>query len=213
MSEELEQSFYDEDSVFRSKRAPTMHGGQADEAGAPDERQDKKAIDEPRSEVALRQKAAQTRQALHGEHEPRASLPVLVNMLNTNIEILKTMKSIQDLMEYQIPLGQTHAILLSYKTGATFTHIDFADSTQTYGLPSGAVANEPNRKLQKLKIYNDGPGTIKISSNLPRSDTNAEIQLNAGEFDDSLSFIYNIIWSLNISVIAGAPTCRIFYVV
>jgi hypothetical protein len=212
MSEEIEQSFYTDDE-YKSKRYPDMHGGQKDAAGAPDERDEKKNIDEPRSEAALRKKERQTREALHGEHEPRASLPVLVNMLNTNIEILKTMKSIQDLMEYQIPLGQTHAILLAYKTGATFTHIDFADSTQTYGLPSGAVANEPNRKLQKLKIYNDGPGTIKISSNLPRSDTNAEIQLNAGEFDDSLSFIYNIIWSLNISVTSGAPVVRIFYVV
>jgi hypothetical protein len=212
MSEELEISFYD-DNEYKSRRYPNLSGGQSDAAGAPDERDEKKNIDQARSEVAIHKKATQTREAIHGEHEPRASLPVLVNILNTNIEMLKTLKSVQDLMEYQIPLGQTHAILLAYKTGATFTHIDFADSTQTYGLPSGAVANEPNRKLQKLKIYNDGPGTIKISSNLPRSDTNAEIQLNAGEFDDSLSFIYNIIWSLNISVTGGAPTVRIFYVV
>jgi hypothetical protein len=69
-------------------------------------------------------------------------------------------------------------------------------------------------KLCKLKIYNDGPGTIKFSSNLPRSDQQAEIQLNAGEFDDSLSFVYNIIWSLNISVLSGgAPVVRVFYVV
>lgn len=211
MSEEIEQSFYDEDSVFRSKRYPDFHGGQSDAAGAPDERQDKKAVEEPRSEVAIKHKDEETLKALHGEHPPRASLPVLVNMLNTEIELLKTMKDIRNLLEFQIPLGQTHSFLINFKTGAIFTHIDFADQTQTFGLPSGTVLNTQDRKACKLKIFNDGPGTIKFSSNLPRSDQSAEIQLNAGEFDDSLSFIYNIIWSLNIVVTAGAPTVRVFY--
>lgn len=206
--DELEKSFYDDDSVFRSRRYPNMSGGAPDASADKPEDHDV----EPTSQVVIRKKEENAREAIHGKHEPRASLPILINILNTNIELLKTMKTIQELMEYQIPLGRTYAFTLNYPAGSTFTHIDFTDPGPqfTFGLPSGSFVNLPGKKLAKLKIFNDGPGTIRFSSNMPLTERLTEVQLNAGEFDDSLSFNYTLIQSLNIAILSGAPTVRVF---
>jgi hypothetical protein len=63
-----------------------------------------------------------------------------------------------------------------------------------------------------LKIFNDGPGQIRFSSNIPLTERITEFQLNAGEFDDSLSFPYTIISTLNIAVLSGAPVVIVFAV-
>ena len=105
MSEEIEQSFYDDDE-YRSRRYPDMHGGQQDAAAAPDERDDKKGTDEAHSQHALRKKHLQAVKDIHGDNHPQPTLPVLINMHNTDIEILRTLKDIRTYLEYQIPLGQ-----------------------------------------------------------------------------------------------------------
>ena len=207
MSGEIEKSFYEEDiegnKRFKSKRWSDLHGGLANASATPDQRLDMQSVQDPRSEVMLDKVKQQKYDYLHGDHGPKASLPVLVNMLNTQIETLKTMKAIQDLLEFQIPIGQVRGFSVTY-TLPGFTHIDFADSTQTYGLPSGVIINEPNRKLMRLRIFNDGDADIKFSSNIPRSDRSADILLKSGESDDSLHFLYNVIWSININVIPNS---------
>lgn len=207
---EEEISFYDDDNMYRSHRYPDMHGGQQQASATVEVEQDTE--EEPRSKEALRRKHEASLQRLHGDHSPKASLPVLVNLLNTNIELLKTMKEMRDLMEYQIPLGRTYAFSINFGAGSNFVHIDFEDPNpqSTFGLPSGTFVNLPGRKLAKLKIFNDGPGIIKFSSNMPFSERTTEVQLNAGEFDDSLSFNYTLIKTLNIAVSSGAPTVRVF---
>lgn len=210
MSIEEETLYYDDDNVYRSHRYPNMSGGQQQASATAEEEQD--AEGEPRSQVALKRKHEASIEHIHGDHAPKASLPVLVNILNTNIEMLKTMKTMVELMEYQIPLGRTYAFSIVFPSGSNFAHIDFEDPNpqSTFGLPSGTFVNLPGRKLAKLKIFNDGPGIIKFSSNMPYSERTTEVQLNAGEFDDSLSFNYTLIKTLNIAVVSGTPTVRVF---
>lgn len=209
MSVEEESLYYDDDNVYRSHRYPDMHGGRQEASASPDP-----DIDEghPRSEIARKNREQAKKEHLYGEHEPKASLPVLVNLLRTNVEMLKTFKEIKDLMEFQIPLARTYAFSINFSAGSNFTHIDFEDPNpqSTFGLPSGTFVNLPGRKLAKLKIFNDGPGIIKFSSNMPFSERTTEVQLNAGEFDDSLSFNYTLIKTLNIAVVSGSPTVRVF---
>ena len=98
---------------------------------------------------------------------------------------------------------------IPYQSGTHFTHIDFSDSTQSTVM-SGISFNEPNRKLTRLDVFNDGAGTIQIGTNLPKSDQTAEVQLNAGE-SYSIPYLMPVIWSMNIVVTAGAPTVRCVY--
>lgn len=222
MSNELEPSIYEEEQdgqkVFKSKRYPDMHGALANASATPDNRLDMQGVEQPRSEVVLDKVSKQAMEFIHGKHGPSASLPALINMLNMQVEELKTLKEIKQLMEFQVPIGQMKAFTLTYST-AGFTHIEFTDSQFTFGVPTGQVVNEPQRKLYVLKILNDGPATIQFSANVPRNDRSAEITLKSGETDESLNFKYPIIWSLNIATIPGSgqggasnTVVRIFYV-
>lgn len=222
MSNELETSIYEEDSVgdkkFKSKRFPDQHGGLKNASATPDNRLDMQGVSEARSEVAIEKVSKQIMEHIHGKHGPSASLPVLVNLLNTEIEMLKTLKDVRLLLDAKIPIGQMRAFKLTYTTPG-FTHIEFVDSVFTTGVPSGQVINEPQRKLFKLKIMNDGPADIQFSSNIPKSDRSAEITLHSGEMDDSLEFMYPTIWSLNIATVPGSgqggasnTVVRCFYV-
>lgn len=206
---EQETSFYDDDDVYRSHRLPDMHGGEENASASPDPDVNE---GEPRSQVALRKRHQLQTERVHGSAKP--SLSVLVSIHETQVELLKTMKTIKELMEYQIPLGRTYAFSIAFPTGSSFAHIDFTDQFQnsTFGLPSGTFLNLPGRKLAKLKIFNDGPGVIKFSSNMPYNERITEVQLNAGEFDDSLDFNYTLIETLNIAIMSGAPTVRVFCV-
>lgn len=211
MSSEIEESFYEEFPAphYKSKRFPDVHGGHPDASAEPDHRQSKKEFDEPHSNAVYRRRQQQIMDTIHGGNEPKSHLPVLINMHNTNIEILKTLKNIEDFHESQIPIGQIKEFDFN-TSGAGFIHIDFADSTQTVK-PATLVLNEPNRKLTRLAIFNDGPGVIKFSTNLPRSDQNAEAKLNAGESFDLNYREKPIIWSLNMVATSGAPSVRGFY--
>lgn len=210
MTAEEETLFYDDDNVFRSHRWPDQHGGEPDASA--DKIDDTKEGMEPGTTVIKRKQHQQSIEKIHGPEGLRASLPIMMQILDTNIEMLKTLKVLQELMEYQIPLGRTYSFTINYPAGSTFTHIDFTDEKvqYTFGLPSGTTLNLPGRKAAKLKIFNDGPGVIKFSSNMPVTERLTEVQLNAGEFDDSLSFNYTIISTLNIAVSSGAPTVRVF---
>lgn len=222
MSNELEPSIYETDPVvgkkFKSKRLPDMHGGLSTASATPDQRLEMQGVMKPKSEIILDKVYEQKREFIHGRHGPSASLPVLVNILNNQVETLKTLKEIKELLEFKIPIGQMRAFKLSYST-AGFTHIEFTESQFTVGVPSGQVINEPQRKLYKLRILNDGPADIQFSANIPRGDRSAEIILHSGETDDSLDFQYPIIWSLNIATIPGSgqggssnTVVRVFYV-
>lgn len=222
MSNELEQSIYTEDEYgdkkFKSKRFPDQHGGLSNASATPDNRLKMQGVEEARSEVVIEKVSKQIMEHIHGKHGPSASLPVLVNLLNTQIEQLKTLKDIRLLLDAKIPIGQMKAFTINYAT-AGFTHIEFVDSVFTTGVPAGQVINEPQRKLFKLKIVNDGPANILFSSNIPKSDRSAEILLKNGEMDDSLDFMYPTIWSLNIATVPGSgqggasnTVVRCFYV-
>lgn len=230
MSNELEPSIYTDDEygqkIFKSKRDPTMHGGLSNASATPDNRLDMQGVSEARSEVVIEKVSKQIMEHIHGKHGPSASLPVLVNLLNTEIEMLKTLKDVRLLLDAKIPIGQMRAFTLNYNidsmNGAVtpgFTHIEFTDSQFTFGVPVNQVINEPQRKLYKLKIMNDGPASIQFSANFPKADRSAEITLNSGEMDESLDFLYPVIWSLNIAIIPNSSDrtksqtkVRVFYV-
>lgn len=227
MSHELEPSIYQEDwdgeKKFKSKRYPDMHGALSNASATPDQRLEMQGVEDPKSEVVMDKVSRQRTEFIHGRHGPSASLPVLVNLLNTQIETLKTLKEIQQLLEFKVPIGQTKAFSLSYDlkpaTGSPtpgFTHIEFVDSQFTMGVPNNQLVNEPQRKLYRIKIINDGSLDIQFSLNVPRSDRSAEVTLHSGEYDE-VDFVYPIIWSLNIALIPGSngtktdARVRVFY--
>lgn len=211
MSDEIETSFYDEypEPQFKSKRLPDIHGGHSDASAEPDNRQSKKEFQQAHSNVVYQRRQEQIMESIHGQNPPRAHLPVLINIHNVNISILETLKSIQDFNAAQIPIGQIKEFEFN-TSGMGFIHIDFADSTQTVK-PASLVINEPNRKLTRLAIFNDGPGTIKFSTNLPKSDQTAETRINAGESFDLDYHDKPIIWSANLVAISGTPSIRGMY--
>lgn len=223
MSNELEPSIYEDDPIvgrkFKSKRLPDMHGGLSNASAVPDNRLNMQGVEEAHSEAVIEKVSKQIMEHIHGRHGPSPSLPVLVNLLNNQVEALKTLKDIRLLLEAKLPIGQMKAFQIVYAT-AGFTHIEFTDSQFTFGVPSGQIINEPQRKLFRLKIMNDGPANIQFSTNIPKADRSADITLKSGEMDDSLDFNYPTIWSLNIATIPGSgipgnasnTTVRVFYV-
>lgn len=216
MTEELEESIYEEYPIphFKSKRIPDVHGGQPDASAEPDHRMSKMEVQQPFTEHVYRRRQENIMKSIHGESEPKAHLPVLINMHNTQIELLKTMKDVRELLAMQVPLGQTRGFNLNFASGAHMVHIDFQDPTQSYYTSGMAPIGEPGRKLTSLQLISVSSGVVQFSTNLPKSDQTADVLLNptSASFPAfTASFEQPIIWSLNIVPVSGQPNIRGVY--
>lgn len=218
MSEELEPSIYDDEPISMkkpSKRWPDMHGGSSKASAEPDNRPEFTET-ETGSTVTYKQREKQILESIHGDASPKSHLPVLINMHNTNIEMLKTLKSIDETLRYQVPLGQTRGFRVNFTTSNTrLVHIDFVDPTQTV-LQSGMTPiNEPGHKLTSLQLINDNSGTaVQFSTNLPRGDLAADVVLPATTSTSppfTVIYQYPTIWSLSMVPVSGTPNIRGVY--
>lgn len=163
------------------------------------------------SQIALARKRQQKLEHIYGTKIPEKGVDKSALLQNTLVEMLKVQRKLLRLMDDQVPIGQVDGYNFPLSASAPLMHIDFVEATEgekSTNIPAGINLSVPGRLLYGLHVYNDGVGTLAISTNLSESRYEATVTLNPGE---SLKFEYKwpIIKTLNLKCTSGTANVRL----
>lgn len=126
-----------------------------------------------------------------------------------------SLRRIVELLEAQIPRGESYGMKFTLPSGSPMLTIDFKDGTSYLARPDDTFTTAlyiPQYKLFSMHITNYGPGSLQFATNRPIMSSDAEAPIDVME---TLPFDFHnmVVERINLLPVNGACTVRIIALV